>query len=249
MAPVWLASDLHLGAEDTADILCPNGGDPDGLLVLAGDVCEAHQHHLWAPILHDLSQLYDHVLWLFGNHEWRKVDDWGTVKVSLMHFVDEHENVTIIPRRGVFHWKEHRLVCATLWSSLSREAGKAARRDSLDCHDIPKWTPHAWNRMHDHDLSFLLRNVQQGDIVVTHHAPLLNGVADPKYTDRVKRRWYGSDVLQRYNRKHLPKVHLFGHTHFRMDTVRHGTRIVNQPRGNRHERLLWPWHGPTQVLE
>ena len=245
---VWLASDLHLGPRDTVDTICPHGGDPKGLLILAGDVCEAHQTHLWQPVLSGLSKKYNSVLWLFGNHESRNVTHWRQLQDTMQAFADQHLNVTIVPQRGVVTWKGRRFVCATLWSHLSNKASDLARRESLDCQQISGWTPHAWNNAHFRDMAFLDKTVRRGDIVVTHHAPLRRGVADPRYTDPVRREWYGTDVLPRYKRRQLPAVHLFGHTHFAMDAVRQGVRICNHPRGNPKERKEWPWAGPKLIL-
>lgn len=80
-------------------------------------------------------------------------------------------------------------------------------------------------------------------IVVTHHAPRVNRVADPKY-GRLRRHLFGSNALETMPREKI-YAWIFGHTHWSMDEMDGDVRLCNNPMGNATEVRTpqWPWKG------
>jgi hypothetical protein len=111
-----------------------------------------------------------------------------------------------------------------------------------DFKRIEGLTPESFVESHKADRAWLNQQVEhirmqepeRSIVIFSHHAPTLQGTADPKYdgghsqsafaTELVADKCWGSPV----------KVWAFGHTHWSCEFVRQGVRVVSNQKGYFH---------------
>ena len=109
------------------------------------------------------------------------------------------------------------------------EDGKWALTDFTAIRELEPWVyrENAFTRR------FLLDNVMEGDIVVTHHLPSHRSV-HPKYTGNILNRFFlGTMNLSLHNLmlRARPRAWIHGHTHESVDCLVGETRLLCNPYG------------------
>jgi hypothetical protein len=135
-----------------------------------------------------------------------------------------------------------RILGATLWSYIPDEEKSYIKRAMNDyhlvsirpkkettgnsCDDLAprrKLTPDDTNRFHEEEVAWLEEQITKAEtnnenvVILTHHAPLLNGTSAPEFDDSPNAVAFATD-LTRLMKKHV-KLWLFGHTHFSSQQV------------------------------
>ena len=238
---IWYASDLHLvGAKPF-----PWGpGDADGLLILAGDICELAFPEVWLPFMMRMGSLYSRVVWLAGNHEWWRGSD-HLAEATQFLLDSAAPNVDFVPVRERIEWKGTTILTATLWTKLSACGRDYALSDPRGDVLMRKgWTVEDWENEHRASVEWLNSELALGDaLVVSHHAPLIRHVSDPKYPIDARAEIFGSDVLPLLESP--PSVWIYGHTHWRTEFQWNDTRVLSNPLG--HDKERYGWSGPACV--
>ena len=104
---------------------------------------------------------------------------------------------------------------------------------------------HMIKDFHDHEMygrgefSFLLHNVQEGNIVITHTMPSPRCISD-KYKGSVYNPCFSNDWSEIIY-ENEPKIWICGHTHDAIDIMIDDTHIVANPYGYPHENKNWKW--------
>ncbi len=218
-------SDLHLEFSNyTTDFEV--SGD---VLVLAGDITGKNR----VGWINETAERFNHVIFVAGNHEFYGKNMDIVVKhlhndtVDNVHFLD-NESVTL---DGVtFH-------CTTLWTDFNKQ-------DSLTMHqahglmndykrirdrNYSKLRPETVLREHLIAKLFLLDNIKQGDVVVSHHGPTSSSIHDFYKGDRMNG-CYVSD-LSELILDTKPSCWIHGHVHNSFDYMVGDTRVLCNPRG------------------
>ena len=177
---IQLMSDLHFEFHDDrgrAWISDLEVCDVD-VLILAGDIAEVRDGHL-AEVLGLFLEKFKKVIFVPGNHEYygSTIQEAGRTFESLN---GQFEHLHIL-RRELVNIEGQRFVGASLWFTERSDEEHAVLENRLnDFHKIGggfrKWVYQEAKR----DSEFLLANVQEGDVVITHHIPSARGVA-PKW--------------------------------------------------------------------
>jgi len=217
-------SDLHFefhrdGGRGFVASLDVRRGD---VAVLAGDVATC-----WGldQALTALCDLFDHVVYVAGNHEYygARPSDVDQVRERLaarlrqLHWLD-CSAVTI---------EGQRFLGATLW--FDEDAGARPERLYLnDFHAIEDFEPWVY-RQHDRAVAFLRKEVSAGDVVVTHHLPSQGSVA-AEYKTSPLNPFFVSD-LEPLIAARQPRVWVHGHTHAPCDYRIGATLVVCNPFG------------------
>jgi len=202
------------------------------VLVLAGDICIKNRVH-W---INDQADRFKHVIYITGNHEYYKsnisnMDDKLIVALDpRIHFL---QNSSVKIEDTWFHG-------ATLWTDGGDPLNEYAidrgmndfrliRRgenyDAFKCR-------HA-KRLHDETMAYLQKNVKEGDVVVTHHAPSFESSLECFKGDSLNGA-YATD-LSEFIMDHKPSFWIHGHMHNTSDYKIAGTNVLCNPRGYVHE--------------
>lgn len=146
-----------------------------------------------------------------------------------------HQRRHDIQRLGVI------ILGCTLWSSVPKEAETVVAAKINDFKRIVGWTVQDHNAAHQLDLEWLNTQVEiaRGQIqsremrwivVVTHHAPCINGTSHPEHTSSDCNSAFATDVLD-HGCWGGVNLWVFGHTHYSTVFVRDGIRVVANQRG------------------
>ena len=84
-------------------------------------------------------------------------------------------------------------------------------------------------------------------VVMTHHAPTVEGTSDPKYAGGPTNSAFATEMVGSVVwRAGVVKVWMFGHTHWCCDFEREGVRVVSNQRGYKEGA---PGFLPDKVVE
>ena len=241
MLRIQLASDIHLEQNPGltfADVITPVAD----VLVLAGDIgCPAH--HSYADFIKAASRAFKHVVLITGNHEYRTcaphtMEDTDAHIAALcrplgnVHYLANGANVTI---------GDLNFIGATLWSNVPIDQFTSEQQAHMNATwqvvsrapGVP-WTPAEGNRVHAEHLAAIERAVNAGcaqnkkNVIVTHHAPLLNGPF--KRDDFPRNTLYATDLTNAFLPQYM-SAWLFGHTHFNYMSVHNGVFVASNQYG------------------
>ena len=252
---IRVLSDLHLEHDEPLAIPYAEAD----LVVLAGDIHNHAEGLRWAAENFG-SQVP--VVYVPGNHEYYD-GEFGALESAMqdaarslpnVHFLN---NITLTDRYG--KW---RVLGTTLWTDFAlfgasdeamRESVAASERVMLDFRGViqvswpePEDEPRSFSpddamALHEQARAWLESELAKPfdgkTIVVTHHAPLKQSLAEKFATDRASA-GFVSDLPSLVRAPVALWVH--GHTHTAFDYVAEGTRVICNPRGYRDRRTGAP---------
>ncbi len=240
-----VASDWHFECQADDGKSFVESLDPSkcDVLVLAGDLCPVTDG-LYNSLVMICRRFKDaQVLYVPGNHDyWRS--DRGTVNAALRKAKDRNANLHLF-NREVLTLGGKRFLGATLWFPRSRRTEEQASgwSDFLTIPGFFKWVYEA-NRM---DCLYFRKELQEGDIVITHHLPSWLCV-DPKYAADSTNCFYVCD-LEDLILERKPALWIHGHTHVSGDHMIGSTRILCNPFGYAVENMMNPRYQEELVIE
>jgi len=235
---LWILSDLHLEVEDLSEPLAIPNAD---VCICAGDLMRAPANGVhW---LGERIARWMPVIYVAGNHEFYR----GSVKEGLedgraaaFEFPDVHflENDFVVID-GV------RFVGATLWTDYRIEGHPQMAmyhaRDRMNDHRYIALQRDPWKRfrpldafkMHQESRLFI-ESALKADrdiptVVVTHHCPSRNSVAE-RFRGDILNAAFSSD-LDAVIESGRPALWVHGHTHDSFDYTLGETRVICNPRG------------------
>lgn len=251
-------SDLHL---EFADVQFTNPNNAE-ILVLAGDVCLWRYFRRWPKTrlpepsntsyqeaaryraaFKQASELYKHVIYVAGNHEYYSGVWPDYLQVAQEEFQDT--NIHLLDC-DVYVYKTVAFLGTTLWSpvdhmasclmndykAISTNSGRLQRRHTIQANikNID------WLKAKNSEYSQLKR------VVVTHHAPSLKScLTDPHYEPFLSA--YGNDLDTWIETTNIA-AWIHGHVH-RLSNYQIGScNVVANPRGYvqhpQPELIVWP---------
>lgn len=240
---IQLLSDLHFETQADGGLSLIESLDASrcDVLVLAGDICaglEGLEQGLRA-----FCQKFTHVVYVPGNHEF-----WHITRSGLLEVLDRvskaHPNFHPL-NRSVVTIEGQRFVGTTLWFSDTPMARQHARywADFTHILDLGEWV-YTINRL---DRMFFARELQPGDVAVSHHLPSFLSVA-PEYAGEASNCYFVSDIEETILQKR-PALWLHGHTHASIRATLGSTTLLTNPFGYATLRMLNPRFDENLIIE
>jgi predicted phosphodiesterase len=222
-------SDLHLELRQGSwralvDEIPSDVGD---VLVLAGDIlCFAREAES-GEMLARLRRKARHVLYVLGNHEHYRGAFLPTKAVAAV--MCQATGVTLLDETATVIDGRRFLGC-TLWFPFAADA-QGVRHLLTDFHLISRFEEGVYDE-NRRGVDFLAGATQPGDVVVTHHVPVRDGIA-PHFKrapfDRVAP-FFANDC-EPVVEDRQPALWIHGHMHVPSDWRLGQTRIVCNPIG------------------
>lgn len=239
-----VCSDIHLDTwylvykEDyILDLFEHTKGD---ILILAGDLGEYinFKENYFIKFFDTISKNYNHVILLAGNHEFYNSQLYYNL---LDDFYDSYSNFTFLEKQSIVI-DDQQFIGTTLWSDLSFVKNNIKEKLAAninDYHLIRRYTNNKKITHEDtqieffHNKIYLLQNIVEGSVVITHHAPSTQSIS-PHYKTNVLNPWFASNC-ETVIALTSPRLWIHGHTHDKLDYNIGETRIVCNPCGYPNE--------------
>jgi Icc-related predicted phosphoesterase len=215
---ILVMSDLHFEfhADGGREFARSLSTDCD-VLVLAGDIDVGRRI---PDTLRLFTERFTRILYVVGNHELygsspREVDRiLGTLPANIELL--EEKAVTILGQR---------FLGCSLWFAPPRRGLKGQLSDFRVIREFEPWV---YDR-NKSNVAWLEKNVQKGDVVVTHHLPAPASV-HKRYRGSSMNEFFLCDVSNLIVDKE-PAIWIHGHTHDSFDYKLGSTRVVCNPFG------------------
>lgn len=222
---VSIYSDLHLEfyRGQGRSIVDNLPGDAD-VCILAGDITVGEDI---PQVLEWFCDKYEHVIYVHGNHEFYGANRPAIIELT-EEAVEDNPNLYWLNRSSV-EIEGRRFLGSTLWFKEDPLAPHHHMTDFSVIMDFKSWV-YEENRL---DIEYFLNNVQEGDIVVTHHLPSKRSVA-PQYADSPLNSFFLCN-LEGLIQHQQPAYWFHGHTHSSFDYKIGKSRVVCNPLGYPHE--------------
>ena len=204
------------------------------LLALAGDIGDPADPR-YAAFLFEQADRFEQVLVIKGNHEcYLRTHDRADELIS--EICSRRPNLIYLNKTRHDLCGDVVVLGATLWSHVPAAQEAAVARGVRDHLAIDGWSVRANNQKHAEELAWLTRAIAEVEaqeklaVVVTHHAPTLEGTSAPCFADSPHNSAFASecdDLLR------LPvAAWIFGHTHWSCDRpLPTGCRLVSNQLG------------------
>lgn len=236
-----LCSDLHL---EFGDVTLP-GGD---VLILSGDIVEINNFSrpksVATRFFYEECEKYENVIYVVGNHEhyrYRYDQTHDELRALLP------DNVTLLEQQS-HTIADVTFLGGTLWTDMNKgdPSTKLALRGGMNdfrCITAPDpvtgtirpITPDFVEQVHADTLAFfkseLEKNPSNKFVVVTHHAPSRQSIAEEYRQDHLMNGGYASELSDFILDHPQIRVWTHGHTHTFFDYMIGSTRVLCNPRG------------------
>lgn len=244
---IRLLSDLHL--EFVPFNIPPMDGDPETVLVLAGDIAPIVHRDLLETFLRDAAARFRHVCFVPGNHEYYD-SVWPDAFEQLSRW-NLPANVHVLDRSSV-QVDDVVFLGATLWTDMNRgdtDAMELAQRMLFDYRVIsqasvspesgeplpltPQCTVDEHSRCRQWIESSMRQLLQEEKkvVLITHHGVTLDSVHE-RFQGNPLNPAFVSDMSE-FLLAHPPALVVHGHVHnsFSYRVAGVGPRVVVNPRG------------------
>lgn len=221
-------SDLHLEFyRYLPEFEIPNPSKNE-ILCLLGDIAVGTQA---LDFIQKQCERFQHVIYVLGNHEYYQ-NDFETLNFFWKN-TEMPKNFTFLqdsylPLEGID------VFGATLWTNVPEEYKD--HYFSINDYRLISYggcplTVEDTNRFNKHSLNcietFLQENPNNKKVILTHHSPISTG-SHPRFNNSPLNCFFNNSLdMSKYN----VDLWAFGHTHYSMDEIIHGTRVYSNPNG------------------
>lgn len=234
----------------------------DCTLVIAGDLVSDYKSMV-LDFLEGVSNIFKHVIYVFGNHEYWYDDIYAPEKLQeeiatiqwTKHIL---KNVHVL-EEDMIVLDDVTFIGGTLWTSL-KDNSFIAVQESFKCmydYQLIKYdrtarpartmTPQLWMALHESCVKSIegyLHDIPDTSkvVVVTHHAPSEKSVHEKYAGDPLNESFYTDleGLINLFSEK-FAKWHWFhGHVHTNFDYTVGTCRVVCNPRGYVHRQTAIP---------
>ncbi|MBI5404140.1 MAG: metallophosphoesterase [Ignavibacteriae bacterium] len=172
---IQYCSDLHLEFEHNSKYISNNPLSVKGeILILAGDIIPLHDEYFNNTFFNFISDNYEKVFWVPGNHEFYYND---LNEFSKSFNIKIKSNINIVNNIAL-QYENIQFIFSTLWSEISNDNEKIIEQSvsDFDCitNNGRKLKVADFNILHKECLSFIeqeLNNKKSKTVIVTHHLP------------------------------------------------------------------------------
>lgn len=220
-------------------------------LILAGDIGRLVDYDNYLGFLRKQTDRFELVFLVLGNHEF--YNDTIAAGLQRARQLEQEPSLNrrlVLLHRGRYDIPESRVTVlgCTLWSKVPDEARDIVWLKIQDFQQIQGWTVDDHNGSHQSDLAWLLnetesiqsenktQNGKRSVLVVTHHAPSLQGTSSPQYANSPWSSAFATDILSQISKSSGIKCWVFGHTHYTTEFKTQGIQVVANQRG-----YVLPW--------
>ena len=234
---IQYCSDLHLEFQTNQIFNSRNPIKAESeILILAGDIVPLHEKYLKHPFFDFVSDNFEMVFWVPGNHEFYYKD---IADYSCNFDLQIRDNLRLVSNT-ISEYGDVKFVFSTLWSRIQAINEKVIEKSVSDFECITyngqKFTASIFNRLHDQCVSFLeqsLSIVCPKTVVITHHLPSAACNAPGYNKSRINEAFCVN--MDQFILDHPVDYWIYGHSHFNQQALQIGnTRLLTNQLGYVH---------------
>lgn len=210
-------------------------------LILAGDIGRLIDYEGYVSFLQKQTARYERVFLVLGNHEFYGLSfEDGLARARALENEPVLEQRLYLLHRNTFPFNDDEIAImgCSLWSFIPEVSAPAVAAVVNDFKKIEGWSIEKHNTAHAEDLAWLRQELQRCKphtkiLVVTHHAPLIDGTASPQHEDSPVKSAFATDILcnEKTHSWAQVKYWVFGHTHWTTQFKVKGVQVVSNQRG------------------
>lgn len=225
---IQYCSDLHLEFDHNVRYLKSYPIRKSGeVLVLAGDIIPLHDEFFNNPFFGRISDQYEQVFWVPGNHEFYYTD--------MKDFSDSFEikmksNIRIVHNKSI-EYKGVRFIFTTLWSRISEAREREIEQGVSDYACIlkngRKIRVKETNHLHAKSMEFVSKTLEtphKQTVVVTHHLPS-DACNSREYLNSPVNEAFCTDYTD-FIQKSNVSFWIYGHSHFNQKPLLQGKTML-----------------------
>lgn len=211
------------------------------ILLLGGDIGRLIDYDGYRGFLEAQASRYNKVLLVLGNHEFYGLDYQSGLDQArrLVHEPSLADTLILLHKT---RWDDPdsalTVLGCTLWSAIPEEVSGLIASKINDFKKIDGWTTRKHNEIHAKEAAWLREQMHESGqekpsrqlLVATHHAPVVEGTSRPADCHNPWTPAFATDLLDQRGWEGI-KIWAFGHTHYSVDFVRNGLRLVANQRG------------------
>lgn len=228
---VQIHSDLHIEELDEIYKIKPKFDT----LILAGDITNIEDSKCF-KFFNYINKNWKKTFVVLGNHEYysqKKISYYNLN--SLYHdFFDIFDNIELLDQKVVYY-KNYKIIGCTLWSpgnELNLDVNVLKKIHNRNNEPI---SYKFYNKLFEQQKKWLLENIEDETIVITHYPIFDEGGSHPKYNndDPKNKDYICSNFLKDIDKKNC--VFISGHTHYNYDYWDNGHRLIANQKGYNDE--------------
>ncbi|WP_349352569.1 MULTISPECIES: metallophosphoesterase [unclassified Flagellimonas] len=228
MATIQYLSDLHLEFPENKQFIQDNPIRPNAdILVMAGDIVMFSLLDKFDWFFDDLSQKFQQVYWIPGNHEYYGSD----IKYRTGNFKEKiRDNIYLLNNQTVLV-DDVELIFTTLWTQLSDKNQKLIIGTLSDFRTIRNngqlLTTSDYNSLNQDDAIFLRKTLQKNNkqkVVITHHVPTFYNYPKKYLGDPLNEAF--AIELEDLIKTNGPHYWIFGHHHSNTEPFKMGSTTL-----------------------
>lgn len=224
---IQYCSDLHLEFAQNNKFLSKNPLKVTGdILILAGDIVPFHDDFLNYSFFNYISDSYQQVFWLPGNHEFYYKD---IADFESSFTIPIRKNISFVNNVDI-EYNNIKFLFSTLWSKISIDKEKIIEQSVSDFGCITNknkaFRVSDYNTLHSQAFNFIESSVRNKlpEVVVTHHLPssLCNS---PSHRNSILNDAFCVDLTD-YIKESNVKFWIYGHSHFNQKPLYIGNTLL-----------------------
>ncbi len=231
MKQVFIASDIHLEfykkPEEYPALV--SSKKEDSILILAGDVVTHNQVNKTADWWKHISNMFDHVLYVPGNHDYYGSSiDKGLPRHR--RIFESLPNVHLL-QNEVINIDGVDYFGSTLWTDLNRNSYHdtfCVKKGMSDFTYIDDFTIDIWLKENEKARDAMFSKLANSDrpVIITHHLPDYNFVDERFKGTSINAGFANTQLFDRILNVLNPRLYVFGHTHYRRRSYFGDTTVI-----------------------
>jgi hypothetical protein len=245
-------SDLHLELNKNFGEICNSLIPSSPYLALLGDISYPHNDN-YTKFLDYVSNRFEHVFLLAGNHEYYQIVDFDKIKTyneindDIKNIVSKYKNVHFLDNSNFTlncNGKEIIFAGTTLWSNVNNYDRSKIKNSISDYRYIYKdhryttFTIDDTNKLNENCVNFIKNTLDtykdKNVIMLSHHLPSYQMI-DEKYKDSYINSAFANDLDCLFDDKGPIRLWLCGHSHCSLTKTINGIVCSINAYGYPHE--------------
>lgn len=233
----FIISDIHLEFYDSdtsirklAERILSYSNECE-ILIIPGDIGTIKAHHQIEVFFDIISPKFEKIICILGNHDFYYTNYDSASFLYNQSLLFKYKNITILDNNSI-EINGKKIIGSTLFTKdYPDNLTRIYKHMLADFYAIHNWTVDKMFAANNKNIEYLTANINEGDIVITHHMPL-NECVSAKFRGNELNRFFVCDIPELVKKA---SIWLYGHTHDYNNFKYENCELFCNPVGYPHE--------------